>query len=64
VKYKIDINGIHICYYLADFVYVDRLMDKTIVEDVKGMKRGAAYQMFKLKAKLMKACYGIDILES
>ena len=37
--------------YIADFVYTEN--GKTIVEDVKGYKRGGAYQVFTIKRKLM-----------
>ena len=38
--------------YYADFVYKDK-DGKTHVEDVKGYKDGAAYNIFKIKRKLM-----------
>lgn len=37
--------------YIADFKYLQD--GKQIVEDVKGYKRGAAYQLFTIKRKLM-----------
>jgi hypothetical protein len=48
--------------YVADFVYVD---DKGIkvVEDVKGLKRGAAYDLFAIKRKLMLWIHGIIVVE-
>lgn len=49
-------------YYVADFVYYDE--DKRlVVEDVKGCKVGAAYQMFAVKRKLMLYMLGIKIQE-
>lgn len=62
VKYSIVVNGDHICKYIADFVitYPD---GKVVVEDVKGMRFGAAYQMFRLKKKLLKATLGIEVIE-
>ena len=60
VKYSLDVNGVHICNYIADFVYHDYRYEKTIVEDSKGKR----IQPYPIKAKLMKACHGIEILET
>lgn len=57
VPYVITVNGLKICKYVADFVYVDRGRD--VVEDVKGMKTPT----YNLKKKLMKAVHGIEIQE-
>lgn len=51
------------CEYVADFVYINKAGEK-IVEDVKGYKGGAAYQIFVIKRKLMLDKYGIEIKES
>ncbi len=50
------------CAYYADFVYVDS-QGNTVVEDVKGYKRGGAYSVFTIKRKLMLYKYGIKIKE-
>ncbi len=55
-KYDLCVNGLKVCAYIADFVYEHR--GKTIVEDFKGMIPA----VFRLKFKLMYACYGIKIL--
>lgn len=47
--------------YIADFVYNQD--GKTIVEDVKGYRKGAAYAIFVIKRKLMLAKYGIEVKE-
>lgn len=47
--------------YVADFVYVED--GKTIVEDVKGYRDGAAYGIFVIKRKLMLHIHGIRIRE-
>jgi hypothetical protein len=60
VKYSLDVNGVHICNYYADFVYHDYRTETTVVEDSKGKR----IQPYPIKAKLMKACHGIDILET
>lgn len=48
-------------YYIADFTYKERGM--LIVEDVKGYKHGAAYELFRLKAALMRWVHGVEIRE-
>lgn len=50
-------------YYVCDFVYKDLRTGKTVYEDVKGEREGAAYQMFKLKQKLVYWRHGIEIKE-
>lgn len=58
VKYPLVINGIKVGSYIADFRYQEGHTVK--VEDTKGMKT----PVYRLKAKLMKALYGITILET
>ena len=48
-------------YYVADFVYFDKEQGKTIYEDVKGYKKGLAYQMFTLKRDILYWRNGIEI---
>lgn len=65
VTYALVVNDVHICDYVADFVYVncDKLVGKylaTVVEDSKG----ARTPIYKLKRALMKACRGIEVVES
>lgn len=54
-------NGEHVrpIYYIADFVYIDNETQKTIVEDVKGMRT----DVYKLKKKLFEKKYNIAIKE-
>lgn len=51
------------CSYLADFVYTVNETGETVVEDVKGYKKGEAYKVFTIKRKLMLFVYGIQIKE-
>ena len=44
--------------YVADFVYKD--LDSEVVLDVKGVKT----PMYRLKKKMMKACWGIEVQEA
>lgn len=51
------------CSYIADFVYTVNETGETVVEDVKGYKKGEAYKVFTIKRKLMLFVYGIQIKE-
>lgn len=48
--------------YVADFVYCDAF-GNTVVEDTKGYKKGAAYDLFVIKRKLMLWVHGIKVRE-
>ena len=50
------------CRYVADFVYQQD--GETVVEDTKGYKKGAAYDLFVIKRKLMLNVHGIRIKET
>lgn len=56
--YSLDVNGIHICDYVADFVY--QRNGKQTVEDAKGK----ATVEYKIKRALMRAIHGITIVEA
>lgn len=60
-QYRLDVGGEKICVYRADFRYIDRstVPNRIVVEDAKGVKTPE----YKLKKKLMKAVYGIEIQE-
>ena len=47
--------------YIADFVYEED--GKTVVEDVKGYKDGAAYRLFKAKQKVLYFRFGLLVRE-
>ena len=55
---SLNVNGVHICDYIADFVY--RRNGAQITEDAKGK----ATELYRIKKALMRAIYGIEILES
>lgn len=62
VRYDIIVNEKKIGFYKLDFKvkYADghyRFID------IKGLKKGSAYQIFRLKKKLVEAIYGIKIEE-
>lgn len=50
------------CSYVADFLYFGE-DGKLVVEDCKGYKRGAAYDLFTVKRKLMLYVHGIKVKE-
>lgn len=56
-KFEMVVNGMKICDYYADFRYQEG--EKTIVEDAKGVRT----DVFRIKKKLLKAIYGIDVVE-
>lgn len=58
VVYPLEINGVKVCDYIADFVY--ERADKLVVEDSKGYRT----EVFRLKSKLMRAVHGIEVFES
>ena len=57
-KFDLIINGCKIGFYKADFKYEEN--GKVVIEDVKGMLT----PVYKLKKKMMKAIYNIDIFET
>jgi hypothetical protein len=56
-RFKLVVGESLICTYVADFRYLDLKQHVFVTEDAKGVLTPE----FKLKAKLMKACLGIDI---
>jgi hypothetical protein len=57
VRFRLDVDGHHICDYLADFVYFDNERNAEIVEDVKGHQT----EISKFKLKLMAAVHGVNV---
>lgn len=57
-----DGNTVRDCKYIADFTYYDKA-GNYVVEDVKGYRGGTAYEVFKIKKKLMNLWYGITVRE-
>jgi hypothetical protein len=58
-RFPIAIGMVKICTYIGDFRYRDRRTGDLIVEDVKGVRT----REYIIKKKLVKACYGIEIVE-
>lgn len=55
VTFKMTINGVVICKYVADFTYVEE--GHFVVEDSKGYET----REFKIKRKLLKALHGHEL---
>ena len=53
--------GLKAMRYIADFAY--EMDGKTVVEDVKGYKKGAAYELYMAKKKMLFYRYGILVRE-
>lgn len=63
VRFKLGVNGQHICDYIADFTYEQAQPDGQwlpVVEDTKGVRT----EVYELKRRLMLAVHGIQIRES
>ena len=61
VKMDILVNETKICDYVADFTYLDEHGNK-VIEDVKS-EITRKLPVYRLKKKLIKAIYGIEITE-
>lgn len=59
-EYEFSINGVLVCKYRADFAYIQGGV--RVVEDVKS-EHTRTLPTYRIKHKLMKACYGITIKE-
>lgn len=61
-EFVLEVNGVKVCSYVADFVYEENWEDgwRGVVEDYKGM----ATEVYKLKKKLMWACHSVKIRET
>jgi hypothetical protein len=57
-RFPLVVNGHKVCTYVGDFKYTE-LAGVEVIEDVKGVKT----DVYRLKAKLMLACLGIEITE-
>lgn len=60
VPFKCIVSDELICTYKADFTYALSDTHRDIIEDFKGMRTA----LYKLKKKLVKAIYMIDIFET
>ena len=56
-RFPLTVHGVKVCTYVADFEWQED--GARVVADVKGMKT----PVYNLKKKLVRAIYGVDILE-
>lgn len=54
------INGQLVCRYIADFMWTNRDTGAVVIEDCKGMR----LPLYRLKVKLVRALFGVEIVES
>jgi hypothetical protein len=59
-RYDLEVNGVDVLRYIADFRYVDVDTGETVVEDVKGFKT----EIYQIKKRLLLACHGIEVRET
>lgn len=58
-EYPLVVNGVKVGLYRGDFRYFDCETGQSVTEDVKGYRT----REYRLKRKLVKALYGIEIRE-
>jgi hypothetical protein len=58
-KFRIDVEGQHICDYIGDFSYQPERSFEPVIEDVKGVRTA----VYSIKRKLVKAIWHLDITE-
>ncbi len=58
--FKLVVNGRLITQYRCDFRYFDIELEEDVVEDTKGVRT----ELYKIKARLMLALFGIKVKES
>lgn len=58
-RFPLVVNGVPIATYEADFGYTETATGRAVVEDVKGVRT----DVYRIKCKLMRACYGIEVKE-
>lgn len=61
-KIRIDVNGVHVCDYVADFRWRERIPGgwwKTVTADAKGFPTS----VYRLKKRLMLAVHSVEIQE-
>ena len=60
MRYPLIVNEAKVGTYVADFIYCHGKGEPTVVEDVKGHRT----LLYLMKRRLMKAIYGIEVLET
>lgn len=60
VVFRIEHNGVKICKYIADFVYMEN--GKQVVRDTKS-EFTKKLPLYRIKKKLLKAFWNVDIID-
>ena len=63
VRYPLMVNGERVSLYTADFRYVEVKTEEKVVEDTKS-EATCQNEAYGIRKRLMKALYGIEILET
>ena len=58
-RFRLDVNEVHVCDYIADFRYHDVQEGAVVVEDAKGV----ATDVYKIKKRLVLALHGVEVVE-
>ena len=61
-EFRLEVNGVLITTYTPDAVYTDCATGQTVVQDSKSEATARARD-YPLRKKLMRACFGITIVE-
>lgn len=61
--FDLIVNGLLVCRYIGDASYVENATGARVCEDTKSQIT-RKNRVYLLKKRLMKACHGIDILET
>lgn len=61
--YELAVNGVKVCTYIDDFNYRNEKTQARVTEDVKGYRHGTVYRIFQIKAALLLALHGIEVVE-
>lgn len=62
-KFDHMVNNKKVFTYIADFAFTESETNERVIVDVKGLTKGSAYQLFKVKKKCIEAEYGVKIEE-
>lgn len=63
VRVPLKVNGIVVAHWVADFEYQESVLDPLVWEDVKS-DFTRKLPLYRLKKKMVKAIYGVDIKET
>jgi len=62
-RLRLDVNGVHICDYWPDFKYLEIGDGPGVAQEVLEDTKGVRTEVYKLKARLVKALFGLTVRE-